>query len=88
MLKMRGKSLPVKVIFMLCTASFLAGSLFTRHTWPYSSINNDFRFMNREEKLSLTAALDCDRKRVSTHILICPKSKVDSNIKRYFSSRN
>ncbi|PWA90169.1 galactosyltransferase family protein [Artemisia annua] len=60
---MRGKSLPVKVIFMLCTASFLAGSLFTRHTWPYSSINNDFRFTNREQKLSLTTVPDCDRKR-------------------------
>ncbi|GJS11310.1 probable beta-1,3-galactosyltransferase 8 [Tanacetum coccineum] len=48
---------------MLCTASFLAGSLFTRHTWPYSPINNDFYFKNREQKLSLTTVPDCDRKR-------------------------
>ncbi|XP_076953645.1 putative beta-1,3-galactosyltransferase 8 [Bidens hawaiensis] len=60
MLKMRGKSVPGKIILMLCTASFLAGSLFTRHTWPYS---NDFRFNNREQKLRLTTSRDGDRKR-------------------------
>ncbi|XP_071731387.1 probable beta-1,3-galactosyltransferase 8 [Rutidosis leptorrhynchoides] len=58
---MRRKSLPVKVIFLLCTASFLAGTLFTRHTWP--QINTDFRFMNHEQKSSLLTPQDCDHKR-------------------------
>lgn len=57
---MRGKSVPGKIILMLCIASFLAGTLFTRHTWPYS---NDFHFKNHEQKLSLTKPQDCDRKR-------------------------
>ncbi|KAI3761114.1 hypothetical protein L1987_51522 [Smallanthus sonchifolius] len=60
MLKMRGKSVPGKIILMLCTASFLAGSLFTRHTWPQS---NDFRFKNHELKMSLTSTQDGDHKR-------------------------
>ncbi|KAM0063031.1 putative galactosylxylosylprotein 3-beta-galactosyltransferase [Helianthus debilis subsp. tardiflorus] len=60
MLKVRGKSVPGKIIFMLCTASFLAGSLFTRHTLPYS---NDFRFNNHEQKLRLTTSRDGDHKR-------------------------
>ncbi|KAK9054283.1 hypothetical protein SSX86_025361 [Deinandra increscens subsp. villosa] len=60
MLKMRGKSVPGKIIFMMCVASFLAGSLFTRHMWPYS---NDFGFKNRDQKLGLTTPRDGDRKR-------------------------
>ncbi|GAB4861169.1 Probable beta-1,3-galactosyltransferase 8, variant 3 [Ancistrocladus abbreviatus] len=31
--KMRGKTLPGKAVFVLCVASFLAGTLFTSHTW-------------------------------------------------------
>ncbi|KAL8257134.1 hypothetical protein R6Q59_029174 [Mikania micrantha] len=60
MLKMRGKPLPGKIILMLCMASFLAGSLFTRHTWPYS---NDFRFKTHEPQMSLATPRDSDRKR-------------------------
>ncbi|KAI3758746.1 hypothetical protein L6452_06318 [Arctium lappa] len=63
MLKMRGKLVPGKVILMLCMASFLAGTLFTRHTWPYSPINNDLRFKNHQHKISLMIPRDCDHKR-------------------------
>nr|XP_043618158.1 probable beta-1,3-galactosyltransferase 8 [Erigeron canadensis] len=58
---MRGKSLPGKVILMLCISSFLVGTLFTRHTWPYAPINNDLRFRNH--KFGLSMPRDCDHKR-------------------------
>ncbi|KVI06701.1 protein of unknown function DUF4094 [Cynara cardunculus var. scolymus] len=63
MLKMRGKLVPGKIILMLCMASFLVGTLFTRHTWPYPPINNDLRFKNHQHKISLTIPRDCDHKR-------------------------
>ncbi|XP_024971300.1 probable beta-1,3-galactosyltransferase 8 [Cynara cardunculus var. scolymus] len=60
---MRGKLVPGKIILMLCMASFLVGTLFTRHTWPYPPINNDLRFKNHQHKISLTIPRDCDHKR-------------------------
>ncbi|KAL4588863.1 hypothetical protein LXL04_001760 [Taraxacum kok-saghyz] len=63
MLKMRVKSVPGKMILMLCIASFLAGTLFTRHTWPYTPILNDVHFKNHQRKMNLLTSKDCDRKR-------------------------
>lgn len=69
MLKMRGKSVPGKIILTLCIASFLAGTLFTRHTWPYAPLLNEVHFKNHEQKMSLLSSKECDRKRVSTQNL-------------------
>nr|KAJ0208315.1 hypothetical protein LSAT_V11C500293890 [Lactuca sativa] len=63
MLKMRGKSVPGKIILTLCIASFLAGTLFTRHTWPYAPLLNEVHFKNHEQKMSLLSSKECDRKR-------------------------
>ncbi|XP_019155509.1 PREDICTED: probable beta-1,3-galactosyltransferase 8 isoform X1 [Ipomoea nil] len=54
--KMRGKAVSGKAIFVLCVATFLAGSLFSSRTWNlHSDITDDMklRTLNR----------DCDHKR-------------------------
>lgn len=62
--KMRAKSVSGKIILVLCIASFLAGSLFTRRNWTHTSENKGGISHHVEEKLSLVGA-ECDHKRVS-----------------------
>nr|KAJ0211450.1 hypothetical protein LSAT_V11C400208600 [Lactuca sativa] len=62
MFKIRGKAVPGRIILTLCIASFLVGTLFTRHTWPYTTILNDVHFENHEHKMSFLTPKDCDRK--------------------------
>ncbi|CAI9282065.1 unnamed protein product [Lactuca saligna] len=62
MFKMRGKAVPGRIILTLCIASFLMGTLFSRHTWPYTTILNDINFKNHEHKMNLLTPKDCDRK--------------------------
>ncbi|KAL7607276.1 hypothetical protein Lser_V15G19129 [Lactuca serriola] len=58
---MRGKAVPGRINLTLCIASFLVGTLFTRHTWPYTTILNDIHFKNHEHKMSFLTPKDCDR---------------------------
>ncbi|KAJ4835486.1 putative beta-1,3-galactosyltransferase 8 [Turnera subulata] len=63
--KMRGKPVSGKAIFVLCIASFLAGSLFTSRNWTRSSRNEDTRipvFPHHGTKLQ-EVKKDCDQKR-------------------------
>ncbi|KAL8485739.1 hypothetical protein ACS0TY_027868 [Phlomoides rotata] len=55
-MKLRGKSLSVKVIFALCFASFLAGSLFTTRTRPLQHYPCDFPDLHKFDS-------ECDHKR-------------------------
>lgn len=61
---MRGKlSVPGKVIFVLCIASFFAGSFLTNRTWTHP-LENKEGIPRHGEKLSV-ASQNCDHKRVS-----------------------
>lgn len=62
--KMRGKSVSVKVIFALCIASFLAGSLFTTRTRPHPSDYSHHLIPKHLEKYDALTH-ECDHKRVS-----------------------
>ncbi|KAJ9676423.1 hypothetical protein PVL29_025106 [Vitis rotundifolia] len=62
--KMRGKLVPVKAIFILCMASFLAGSLFTTRTWTHRSYscNKDRQLQFIPNKVALSRT-GCDQNR-------------------------
>ncbi|XP_042757839.1 probable beta-1,3-galactosyltransferase 8 [Lactuca sativa] len=75
MFKIRGKAVPGRIILTLCIASFLVGTLFTRHTWPYTTILNDVHFENHEHKMSFLTPKDCDRK----HVIFFYKKLVEDN---------
>lgn len=63
---MRGKLVPGKAIFILCMASFLAGSLFTTRTWTHRSYscNNDRQLQFIPNKVALSRT-GCDQNRVT-----------------------
>ncbi|KAG8378569.1 hypothetical protein BUALT_Bualt08G0150500 [Buddleja alternifolia] len=60
--KMRGKSVSGKVVFALCIASFVAGSLFTTQTRPRPSDYAHHLIPRHVEKLE-TGTNECDHKR-------------------------
>ncbi|KAK6116708.1 hypothetical protein DH2020_049528 [Rehmannia glutinosa] len=60
--KMRGKWISGKVIFALCIASFLAGSLFTTQSRPHPSDYAHHLFPSIPKKLD-AATHECDHKR-------------------------
>lgn len=68
--KMRGKAVSGKSIFVLCLASFLAGSLFTSRTWTTTSHIKNHQpnhgiTIGNYNKLGEVAPHDFDHKRVS-----------------------
>lgn len=74
--KMRGKPINGKAIFVLCLASFLAGSLFTSRVSIYPPDNKD----QPVPAIPNLAALkhDCDQKRVITSYHFAPHLIVQS----------
>ncbi|XP_041004291.1 probable beta-1,3-galactosyltransferase 8 [Juglans microcarpa x Juglans regia] len=63
---MRGKQVSGKTIFVLCLASFLAGSLFTSQIWTQQSQSNEAQIPNMPNhinRLEAITQLDCDHKR-------------------------
>lgn len=86
--KMRGKlSVPGKVIFILCIASFFAGSFLTSRTWTHP-LENKEGIPRHGEKLSV-ASQNCDHKRVSDCFLFqkfcTPSLKEFSHFFLFFS---
>lgn len=65
--KMRGKPFSAKAIYVLCIASFLAGSLFTNQNWTHPSRANDNRIAVIPHHVTKLQGVkqDCDPKRVS-----------------------
>ncbi|KAF9661488.1 hypothetical protein SADUNF_Sadunf19G0074000 [Salix dunnii] len=64
-MKMRGKPISAKAIFVLCFASFLAGSLFTNQNWTHPSRAKDNRIAIIPHHVTKLQELkqDCDPKR-------------------------
>ncbi|GLU06660.1 hypothetical protein SLE2022_236670 [Rubroshorea leprosula] len=61
---MRGKPVSGKMILVLCLASFLAGSLFTGHTWTYGGPSPTMTILPTDvTRLAGEITPDCNRKR-------------------------